>query len=181
MHRAANEKSPRHGARGFAVNATGKRSLRRWCAGRGGLRLLRLLLAVSPLLALGHDVHLHLALGEVDDHRVSRTVLEAQQFLRQRIFDDALDHPTQRAGAVDLVEPFVDDLVLGSVADAEVELLGSQVHRHLGEHQVDNVAHLRHVKAVEHHHRVDAVEELRAEGPLELLHDLVAHLAVLRR
>src|ERR1700688_156979 len=109
--------------------AAAERLLRWRCArrtGRGsgdGLGLFLLL----PAGALGHEAHLHLVIDHLDDHRVARTVLQAEQLLAQRVLDDALDHASQRTRSVDLVEPFDDELLLGLVRDGEGELLGGEV------------------------------------------------------
>ena len=51
--------------------------------------------------------------------------------------------------------------------------------RHLEDQQIDDLPHLRRGERLEDHYGIDAVEELGTEGLLELVHDLLAHLAVL--
>ena len=48
-----------------------------------------------------------------------------------------------------------------------------------GHQQVDDLAHLGRGQALEHHHRVEAVEELRPECLLELVQDAAPHPLVL--
>ena len=93
--------------------------------------------------------------------------------LRQLVFDPAGDHPPQRPRSVDAVVALFRKQVLGCVGHLDGDLLLDQVLAEPVQLQVHDLPYLLGGQALEHHHRVDAVEELRPEHPLQLFVDLL--------
>eukprot|EP00976_Prorocentrum_cordatum_P070015 1179774-Prorocentrum_minimum.AAC.2 len=102
-------------------------------------------------------------LVDVHDSRVPLLQVPVENCLAQVIVDDARHRAPHGPRAVLLVEP-----------------LRHQAHRRLVQHQGADLRHLLAVELLEHHHLVEAVEQLRLEVRPQLLHDQPAHARVRR-
>src|SRR5574340_1015672 len=117
--------------------------------------------------------------GPVDDDRLAGAEAAHQERLREGVLDHALDDTAQGASAVVGVISQADDVLLGRVCHLEAHLLGVQLIADPIEHEVDDASDLLDRQTAEDDDRIDPVEELRAEGLLELVEDLLLHAVVL--
>ena len=101
-----------------------------------------------------------------------------QDLLRQRVLDLALDGAAQRPRAQLRVVALLGEQQLRLGRELQAETLALELLRHPLDHQVDDLGDLRLAQLVEDDHLVDAVQELGAEAPLELLHHAFLHLLV---
>ena len=78
-------------------------------------------------------------------------------------------------------KPSLDEQLDGFGGDVEVDLLGTQPLLDLSQQDADDVAHVVARERVEHDHVVDAIQELRVEGALQLVLDRALDLLELLR
>src|ERR1700674_356242 len=149
------------------------RTLTYFDSGLGGGRSGRFLVAMLDRRELQSVLAL-----DVDLHRVAPGDLSTQQVLGQLVFDPARDDAPKRARAIDPVVALLGEKVFGRVRDLDRYLLLDQVLAQLVQLQVDDLPDLRRGQALEHDHRVNSIEELRAEHPLQLLIDLFLRVLV---
>src|SRR5439155_22626594 len=128
--------------------------------GRGGRQLARGGRLELQLIPLAPDA----------DARAARE-LTAEDELRERVFQQALDGALERSGAERRVEAALDEEFDRLRNDLEVDLLRVQTLLELAGEDIHDLAHVLARQGVEHDHVVDAVQELGIEGPLELVMD----------
>src|SRR5258706_5231152 len=95
--------------------------------------------------------------------------LPAQDEISERILQDLLDRPLERACPERDVEAPVDEEFAGFGGDIELDLLYTQPLLQLSEQNPHDRPHVFARERVEHDHVVDAVEELGIECPLEFV------------
>src|SRR5687768_3213801 len=141
----------------------------------------------SPLRRDGYRLR-RLRFGLLDDelpvHRVhvdgvARVELALKEHLRKRVGDLVLDLPRQRPSAEVRVVADRGDVVLRFVGDDERDFLRGELLAHALKLELHDLADLGLGERCEHHRRVDAVEELRAEEALHLFLYALLHPLVL--
>src|SRR2546425_13137328 len=100
------------------------------------------------------------------------------QFFGERVADALLDAPAHRPGAVDGLVAFLDQPGLDLVRHLEFDPTIDQALIQLRKEVVHDRHQVRLLERVEDHHFIDAVEELRAEGVLELAQDVFLVTAI---
>src|SRR5713226_8614110 len=109
---------------------------------------------------------------DVDHYQVPARDSAAEQLLGELVLDTARDHATQRAGTVNPIVALLGEKVLGCVCDFDRHLQLNQMLAQPLELEVDDLPDLRRRQALENHHGIDPVQELRTKHPLQLFVDL---------
>src|SRR5712691_108801 len=127
----------------------------------------------------------HVPGADVDHYQVAVRDSAAEQLLGELVLDPARDHATQRAGTVDPIVALLGEKVLGCVCDLDRHLQLNQTLAEPLQLTIDDLPDLPRRQALEDHHGIDTVEELRAKHPLQLFVDfflgvLVAPLDLIR-
>src|SRR5690554_487561 len=152
------------------------RRARSGLAGLGELHGRRLEALDGPegeLLLAGLRVVLH-----VHDDDLAGVELLVEELLGERVLDEALDGPAQRAGAERGVVALVGDEGLRGRQELEPDALALELLLGASDHQVDDLGDLVLAQLVEDDRLVDPVQELGPEVLLERLVDLLLHLFV---
>src|SRR4029450_6135346 len=104
--------------------------------------------------------------------------LAADDGLGERVLHVLLDGTPELPGAVSRVVPLLHEEIEGRRGGLHRDALVGQLGVHPLHHEADDVGDVLAGEAVEHDGVVDAVDELRPERALELLHDPALHLLV---
>src|SRR4051812_38072442 len=151
------------------------------------LRAVLLLLAAGAadrgrhLLRLAHrQGHLGVGAlrGALDHDGRAGGELRAQDEVRERVLDVALDRAAQGTGAHGRVPALLDEQLLGRLGELQLQLALRQRRADAAQEELDDRLDLLLLQLVEHDHVVDAVEELGPEDLLQLSHDPVLHVVV---
>src|SRR6185312_3327816 len=117
---------------------------------------------------------------ELGQNMVAGSEQSAQHLLCELVLDLALNRAPQRTRPELRIPAFLGEQFLAVFGDLEVHVLRLDLADDFLELETDDLFDLLAGELVEHDDLVDAVEELRTEGVLDLLHHLVLHLLVLR-
>src|SRR6266571_558258 len=107
--------------------------------------------------------------------------LTTQDELGEWILEQLLDRPLERAGPQRRIEAAVDEQLDRLFAGIQLDLLCTQSLLDLTEEDSHDVPHVVARESSEHDDVVDAIEELRVEGALELVLDRALDRLELRR
>src|SRR5713101_3952082 len=116
-------------------------------------------------------VYVHLDPGAVGE-------LAAHDGLRERILDFFLDGPPQLPRPEGGVKALLHEEIQGALRGLELDALVRDLGIDAGQHEADDGRDVFPRQRVEHDDVVDPIDELRAEGALELVEDLFLHLVV---
>src|SRR6266850_466689 len=147
---------------------------RRHGSGRGGGAGLRGRLS-------RRELELELIVRALHLDASARWPLAAQDELRERILEVLLDRALEGPGAQRRVESPVDEQLDGLRADLELDLLDAQAFFDLAEQDAHDTPHVVAREGVEDDDIIDAIEELRVEGTLQLVLDRALDGLELRR
>src|SRR5207247_10599440 len=95
------------------------------------------------------------------------------ELLRQRIADVLLNRPAHRAGAIVRLVAFLQEPLFDFFGHVKFHPALDQPLVQLVQQVVHDQDQVILIEGVEHHYFINAVEELRTEGVLELTHDLI--------
>src|SRR5712692_11240878 len=146
------------------------------CVARGGVhqfhrrRLRRALRGPEddPALAL----LLRIGFG-VDHDGLAGPELLPEDLLRHRVLDQALDRTAQGPSAERRVVALLREEVLGGIRQLDADVLALELVPDPLHHEIDDVLDVGSGQFPEDDDLVDTVEELRAEGVLQLRYDLL--------
>src|SRR5438477_3655244 len=123
------------------------------------------------------DVDLDLVLP-LDENRRAGLERAAQDEVRERVLDVALNRAAQRPGAHRRVVTLLDQQLLRLVGQLDRNLVLAHLLAQAAEHQFDDVGDLFLRQLVEDDDLVDAVEQLGPEDLLELAENAFLHVLV---
>ena len=102
-----------------------------------------------------------------------------QKRFGQRVFDFRLNCAFERAGAIHGVEAGFGDDVQRGIVHMQMQVLGGQAFFETAQLDFGDAADIGLIQAVEHHHFVDAVDQLGAEMRFHVFHHHFFHRFVI--
>ena len=109
-----------------------------------------------------------------------RSGLEAlsNDFFRQRVFQIALDHTPQRPRPEDRVKASLHEKFLRRIIQLHDDVLLAQPLLYVVDFQLDNLHQVVARQRLEDDHLIDPIQKFWLEGALDLIHQLLFHLAI---